>query len=452
MVRLHQYLDCLIWTTAPPLDKKPCSPKPLSSVAYLFQGHGPASWLLVKEVPALHAGLAASFSLTLTGKAMAASTPKPAWVDALFAALPGTILLPGSQDFEDSDSRYYTAANTEIESAAVARPTSTADVSKLITVLRRDVPDHVPIAIHGAGHATARGAAKAEGGVTIDTRGLKGVEILPGNHSVRISAGETWRDVFRLLEAHRPPLAVAGGRMGQVGVIGYLLGGGVSHFSTAVGFAVDAVVSWEVVLASGETVTATKRENPDLWDALRGGSNNFGVVTAVELQCFDHPQSFRGGFAYYLPFARNSTLKALVDHGAAGAPGPAAPISHVMWSMTYTAGVKVINTILTTTGPANAEDMRAFTNVWGRVPMTGTLRPSTVGEFVERQSKLSPASGSRFGQPSTAAVCLNAMCALTIAAKGQFTSQSLSRWTWISSWRYPICGRHPCPRYAQPRA
>lgn len=50
-----------------------------------------------------------------------------------------------------------------------------------------------------------------------------------------------------------------------------------------------------MVLASGEIVDANAESNPDLWRALKGGSNNFGVVTSFRLQA--HPQGkFFGGF------------------------------------------------------------------------------------------------------------------------------------------------------------
>lgn len=54
----------------------------------------------------------------------------------------------------------------------------------------------------------------------------------------------------------------------------------------------------EVVLADGSTANAKAWQNPDLFVALKGGSNNFGIVTRFDLQIY--PQGdFWGGFGYY---------------------------------------------------------------------------------------------------------------------------------------------------------
>lgn len=57
-----------------------------------------------------------------------------------------------------------------------------------------------------------------------------------------------------------------------------------SHHSNIYGFACDNVASFEVVTASGITLTVTPTKFPDLYWALRGGGNNFGVVTKFTLE------------------------------------------------------------------------------------------------------------------------------------------------------------------------
>ena len=48
----------------------------------------------------------------------------------------------------------------------------------------------------------------------------------------------------------------------------------------------NTVVEYEVVLANGDIVKASKSKNEDLYKALKGGGNAFGVVTSFKLKAF----------------------------------------------------------------------------------------------------------------------------------------------------------------------
>lgn len=159
------------------------------------------------------------------------------------------------------------------------------------------------------------------------------------------------------------------------------------------------IKTFQVVLASGEVVLAKRDDTAtlDLWDALRGGSTNFGIVTAVEMSCFPHPTSFHGGTGFYLPWARRATIQAFYDLASAPVPGEGKPISHSMWCITHLqyVPIKLISTLSSTTGSPKEEDVRALTSAWGRIPFTGSLSPSSHGQFVERMGKLAPQEGNR---------------------------------------------------------
>ncbi|GME49777.1 FAD binding domain containing protein [Neofusicoccum parvum] len=83
------------------------------------------------------------------------------------------------------------------------------------------------------------------------------------------------------------------------GAGGLTVGGGISFFNARVGFVCDSVANFEIVLASGEIVNANKEENADLWQALKGGSNNFGIVTRIDMMTFENGGDLWGGFIYY---------------------------------------------------------------------------------------------------------------------------------------------------------
>jgi hypothetical protein len=74
--------------------------------------------------------------------------------------------------------------------------------------------------------------------------------------------------------------------------------GGISFFSAREGLVCDNVENYEVVLADGSVVDANQHKNRDLWVSLKGGSNNFGIVTRFDIRTF--PQdNFYGGVIVY---------------------------------------------------------------------------------------------------------------------------------------------------------
>lgn len=75
--------------------------------------------------------------------------------------------------------------------------------------------------------------------------------------------------------------------------------GGISYFGGAYGFGCDMVSNFEIVLANGNIVNANPTENSDLFKALKGGSNNFGIVTRFDLRIFPLGD-YWGGSNYYL--------------------------------------------------------------------------------------------------------------------------------------------------------
>jgi FAD/FMN-containing dehydrogenase len=101
-----------------------------------------------------------------------------------------------------------------------------------------------------------------------------------------------WGEVYQYLAAY--DLSVPGGRLGPVGVPGLLLAGGVNFYGNQVGFACNSVINYEVVLANGTVVHASKTSNPDLFWALKGGSSNFGIVTRFDIETIKSPMVWAG--------------------------------------------------------------------------------------------------------------------------------------------------------------
>lgn len=129
------------------------------------------------------------------------------------------------------------------------------------------------------------GASNSPGGVTLDLARLNSIQINAQESTVSVGPAATWDAVFAKLDPLG--LTVAGGRVGGVGVGGLTLGGGISHHSPRYGWTCDTVTAFEVVLADGSIVKADDAQNSDLLRGLRGGCNNFGIVTRIDLKTFE---------------------------------------------------------------------------------------------------------------------------------------------------------------------
>jgi FAD/FMN-containing dehydrogenase/pimeloyl-ACP methyl ester carboxylesterase len=177
--------------------------------------------------------------------------------------------------------------------ALIARCTDAQDVSAAVGFARAS---GVPVSVYGGGH-NVTGNAVCEDGVTVDLRPMKAVEVDPETRTCRAEAGLTWGELDAVTQEHG--LAVTGGRMSTTGLGGLVLGGGSGWIERKCGYAVDNLLSVEIVTADGQVLTASERENPDLFWGTRGGGGNLGVVTSFEFRLHPIGPTVLGGLLMY---------------------------------------------------------------------------------------------------------------------------------------------------------
>jgi FAD/FMN-containing dehydrogenase len=186
--------------------------------------------------------------------------------------------------------------------AVIVRCTSAADVASAIRLARAH---DLPLAVRGGGH-NGGGLGSVDDGVVADLSPMRAVSVDPATRAVRVAGGCTWADVDSATHEHG--LAVPCGVISTTGVGGLTLGGGLGHLTRGYGLTIDNLLAVEVVLATGECVTASADENPDLFWAVRGGGGNFGVVTEFTFR--SHPVSEVVGGPTFWPIEQTSELLA----------------------------------------------------------------------------------------------------------------------------------------------
>lgn len=216
-------------------------------------------------------------------------------VEKLSAEFSGPLVTPDDAEYDEL--RRVHNGLVDKRPALIARCLTPADAAAAVRWGRES---ELEISVRGGGHNVA-GKAVTDGGVMIDLSLMKKVQIDPDARTITAGGGVTWGELNQAAYGHG--LATTGGVVSTTGIGGLTLGGGIGWIMGKHAMAVDNLISAEVVLASGDIVTASERSEPDLFWAIRGGGGNFGVVTSFEYRAYPLRTVIGGIVAHPLPAA-----------------------------------------------------------------------------------------------------------------------------------------------------
>ncbi|GGK76130.1 FAD-binding oxidoreductase [Streptomyces flaveus] len=200
----------------------------------------------------------------------------------------GPVFRPGQDGYEEELSGFQTGYRHE--PAVIVGATGAEDVRAAVQFA---VSGDLPVAVQSTGHGVT---VLDEGGVLISTKRMADVTVDPQGRYARIEAGARWEQVVACAEPHG--LVPPSGSAGHVGVAGYTLAGGMGLLAREFGYAADHVRALDVVTADGELRHVTAESDPDLFWALRGGRDNFGVVTSLEIELQPVERIYGGGMFF----------------------------------------------------------------------------------------------------------------------------------------------------------
>ena len=197
--------------------------------------------------------------------------------DALAKSLRGRLVRAGDPGYLEAalpnNVRY-----AKILPAGIARCAGPADIR---TAIRWARDNGIELVARAGGHSY--GGYSATRGLMIDVNGMTNVKPDTAAGTVRVVGGAR---NSHLAAALRPlDVTVSAGRCPDVGAAGLTLGGGFGFSARKLGLTTDALTETEIVTASGEILTCSAVENPDLFWACRGGGGgNFGINTSFTFQ------------------------------------------------------------------------------------------------------------------------------------------------------------------------
>ena len=188
-------------------------------------------------------------------------------------------------------------------------------VGDVIAAVNLTQEHRLDLSVRGGMHS-GPGYGTNDDGLVIDMSQMRTVRVDPGNMTARAGAGATWGDFN--YATHAFGLATTGGIISTTGISGLTLGGGIGYLARGYGLTIDNLISANLVTADGKFLTASKRENEDLFWGLRGGGGNFGVVTSLEYRLHEVDQVFAGPIFYNLEDA--ATVLRMFDEFIQDAP------------------------------------------------------------------------------------------------------------------------------------
>jgi FAD binding domain/Berberine and berberine like len=214
-----------------------------------------------------------------TTRAIADPAAGSGW-GGLASSIGGSVVLPANGAQFSTAKRVFNSFYDNSNPAAVVTVSSQADVQKALAFA---AANKLKVAPRGGGHSYV-GASSANGTMVLDLRGLPGGARFDGSNVTVTPATNLYAVHQALSGAGR---AIPGGSCPTVGVAGLALGGGLGADSRHAGLTCDALQAATVVLPSGDVVTASGSDNPDLFWALKGGGGgNFGVTTSMTFSTF----------------------------------------------------------------------------------------------------------------------------------------------------------------------
>jgi FAD/FMN-containing dehydrogenase len=141
------------------------------------------------------------------------------------------------------------------------------------------------------------GRSEAENGVVADMSTLNAVGGVEGDR-ITVDAGAKWSEVLAatLPQGKTPPVLC---EYLELSVGGTIVVGGVGGTTSTYGVQADNVVSMDVVTGDGDEVNCSATSHPDLFDAVRSGLGQVGVITRATLELVDAPEQVRRYLLFY---------------------------------------------------------------------------------------------------------------------------------------------------------
>ncbi|KAI4157890.1 MAG: hypothetical protein LQ342_007925 [Letrouitia transgressa] len=213
-----------------------------------------------------------------------------------------------------------------------------------------------PFAVISGGHASNPGFSSTPG-VLISLVRLKTFAPAADHSSIVLGTGNVWvNDVYPKLD--NSGYNVVGGRVTGPAVGGLTLGGGFSWLTNQYGLTCDTVQCFTLVLPNG-TISEVDSRQPDLFFALKGGLNRFGIVTQIRFKLFPEVPKVYGGYQIFPP----TSIPALINATSTFSATNTDPKAQVILTLGLLASAPAHALLIFYDGPTPPPSLAPFRNI-----------------------------------------------------------------------------------------
>ena len=164
----------------------------------------------------------------------------------------------------------------------VVKPRSDDDVSEIIKYAN---VNSVPVVPRGASSWGYGGTIPTNGGIVLELTGLKSIgSIDEENMTVTVGAGLRWNDLLEYLEGRGFTFNVYPSSAPSSTVGGWIATGCLGIGSLKYGHLREHVKELKVATPTGELLSLSRENEPDLFDSFFGSEGTLGVITEATLR------------------------------------------------------------------------------------------------------------------------------------------------------------------------
>jgi FAD/FMN-containing dehydrogenase len=195
-------------------------------------------------------------------------------IPELRAVLKCRVIAPDDAGYDEARTGFY--GGIDRRPAVIVRPAAATDGAQVVSLARET---GLELAVRSGGHSSA-GHSTSEGGILLDLRDMRELDIDVRGHTAWAETGLTAGEYTAAAGVYG--LATGFGDTASVGIGGITLGGGLGYFVRKYGLTIDDLLAAEIVTADGQLLRVDAETHPDLFWAIRGGGGNFGVATRFQ--------------------------------------------------------------------------------------------------------------------------------------------------------------------------